>query len=109
MKHNELRSMSVTIKFLKSAPQLPPEAGTSQSLPVRPSSSFYFDLNLARVSLLMNVACYTLIGFAPNSGVFIAFTLISSFAQGFSPALHGVALKERWKGEREAVWGVRRD
>jgi hypothetical protein len=41
----------------------------------------------------MNVACYTLIGFAPNSGVFIAFTLISSFAQGFSPALHGVALE----------------
>jgi hypothetical protein len=103
--NDEILPPSVGIKLFKSTPapvRLPANPNTSQPSAIQTSNLPSFELNLARASLLVDVTCLTLIGLAPNSIAFIAFTLIGSWAQGFTPSVQSVALElYSRRGEKE--------
>jgi len=52
-----------------------------------------FDLQLARVSLVIEVFGYTFMGLAPTGITFTLATLIGSVGQGFAPSVQSVALE----------------
>lgn len=84
----------MAIKFLKPKKpsiQLPLDA----NLPPLPSEEHHspsFDLNLARVSLIIEVISYASMGLARTPVAFTLFTILGSFGVGFSPGVHSVAL-----------------
>jgi len=95
------------IRLLKpKSPSAQSSLGADPSQP-QPSSakehhSPSFDLNLARVSIFIEMTCYTLLGLAQTPIAFTVFTLIGSFGGGFSPALQSVALElYSRRGEKE--------
>jgi len=99
--------LPVVIKLLK--PKPPPaqsSLGADPSQPQPPSTKEHhspsFDLNLARVSIFIDLTCYTLLGFAPTPVAFTLSTLVASFGAGSSPALQSVALElYSRRGEKE--------
>lgn len=97
-----LNPILVAIKLLKprSPVESPRDTDPSQAHEHRHSPSF--DLNLARVSLFIEVIAYTLIGLASTPFAFALFTLMGSLGGGFSPAVHSVALElYSRRGEKE--------
>ncbi|KAJ7735098.1 major facilitator superfamily domain-containing protein [Mycena maculata] len=52
-----------------------------------------FDLALARFSILIDIATYAILPFAPTGIVFILFTMLGSFGAGLAPAVNSVALE----------------
>lgn len=58
----------------------------------KPAHSPGFDLNIARVSLLIDVVAYAFMAFATHPLAFIGFGMIGSLGAGFNPAIHAVAL-----------------
>jgi hypothetical protein len=98
----------VAIKLLK--PRSPPVESLQDADPSQAQSSPLaehhhspsFDLNLARVSLFIEMIAYTLIGLASTPIAFVLFTLMGSMGGGFSPAVHSVALElYSRRGEKE--------
>lgn len=55
--------------------------------------SAYFDLNLARVSLVVELISYTLMALVITPGVFTILSMASALGTGFSPAIQSVALE----------------
>lgn len=51
-----------------------------------------FDLNLARVSLFLDLLSFLGMGLATRSGLFTLFGVLGAFAAGFAPAVQSVAL-----------------
>jgi hypothetical protein len=97
----------VVIKFLK--PKSPPiQLPVNAADPAQPQPSPKehhspsFDLGIVRVSLLIDVVCYALMGLAPTPIAFVFFSLVGSTGMGFSPAAQSVALELYFRrGERE--------
>ncbi|KAJ6572082.1 major facilitator superfamily domain-containing protein [Mycena capillaripes] len=58
-----------------------------------PPNTVVFDLRLARFSILVDIAMYTLLPFAPTGILFILFISLGSFGGGLGPALNSVALE----------------
>jgi hypothetical protein len=63
-----------------------------------PSASFLrktlsFDLNLARVSLIIDIVCITSAGLATNSAGFVAATTLTCLGMGFGPTIQSVAVE----------------
>jgi MFS family permease len=52
-----------------------------------------FDLNLARASLLIDIASYVLMPLAPTGALFGAAAALHSFGTGFTPAVRSIALE----------------
>ncbi|KAF7291959.1 MFS domain-containing protein [Mycena indigotica] len=77
--------------LLSSPPSSPDEAGSSP--PHSISHASYFDLSLARFSILVHIITFALLPFAPTSILFIVFISLGSFAAGLSPAINSVALE----------------
>lgn len=50
------------------------------------------DLNTARVSLVMELASYTLMATAKTGTMFTAYTVLGSLAAGYTPAVQSLAL-----------------
>ncbi|KAJ7120490.1 major facilitator superfamily domain-containing protein [Mycena crocata] len=57
----------------------------------KPHTAF-FDLWLARVSLMIEVVGYSLMPFAPTGLIFTLFTMLASLGSGFSPGVQSAAL-----------------
>jgi len=49
-----------------------------------------FDLGLARISLLIDIVAYVLMGLSPTAMAFTGSSLLGSFGAGFSPAAQSV-------------------
>lgn len=88
----------VAIKLLKPkqpAIQLPPDTDTDHLPPVLPPKEHHspsFDLNIARVSLIVEVISFAFVGLSNTPVAFTLFTMLGSFGVGFSPGVHSVAL-----------------
>jgi len=92
------------IKFAKNkptkAPNLHPNSEREPLLsdhnrseqPTSPKPSA-FDLGLARFSILVDIAMYALLPFAPTGIVFILFITLGAFGGGLMPAINSVALE----------------
>lgn len=77
-----------------SAIQLPSEPPqiTRDTSPSKPTHSPTFDLGLAKFSLLIEIAVYVCVPFAPTVVLFTVLSVVASFSAGFAPALQSVAL-----------------
>jgi len=90
----------VIIKLLKpAAVQLPTTPDdplrASQSHPSSSAKSSYspkFDLNLARISVVIDILASLVQLFASNSPVFLCGSVLGALGSGFSPAVHAFAL-----------------
>ncbi|KAJ7733206.1 major facilitator superfamily domain-containing protein [Mycena maculata] len=51
------------------------------------------NLTLMRFSMLVNIAAFAILPFAPTGLVFILFAMLGSFGAGLAPAVHSVALE----------------
>jgi hypothetical protein len=62
-----------------------------------------FDLSLARLSLLVHLVSFVVMGIAsPNNGwAFIAFSVIGELGSGYAPALNAVALEVYTRREHQ--------
>ncbi|KAH7929729.1 MFS general substrate transporter [Leucogyrophana mollusca] len=58
-----------------------------------PSHSPAFDLNIARVSLFIEVIAFSLLAVASSGAMFTAATFLGAFGSGFSPAIQAFALE----------------
>ncbi|KAI0072772.1 MFS general substrate transporter [Panus rudis PR-1116 ss-1] len=89
---------------LQLSPSTPsrPSRPSTPSPPAQPATTaldrkfkakiLYFDLNLARISLLIEMISFALMPFAPNAAVFTVYTMMTCFGSGFSPAIQSVAM-----------------
>ncbi|OCH93392.1 MFS general substrate transporter [Obba rivulosa] len=106
--------LSVVLRLLKPQPiQLPvepseplqatagavPSEADTTSEPEQPTSlaavqthSAKFDLNVARVSLFIDIVSYITMAAAPSGGIFILGSMLGSFGSGFGPAVQSLAL-----------------
>lgn len=113
----------VIIKLLKPAPvQLPTAPGeplqnpSSQTHPSRqnntrlPSHSPKFDLNLARISVVLDILAFVIMIFASNGLVFASGAVLQSLGAGYSPAVQAFALdvysRRGGKGEAGKLFGA---
>ncbi|KAF7348557.1 MFS domain-containing protein [Mycena venus] len=92
------------IKFAKKKPVNAPKPLTNSerqpllsdnhtsAQPTPPTPSM-FDLGLARFSILVDIAVYGMLPFAPTGAIFILFIAVGSFGAGLSPAINSVALE----------------
>lgn len=70
------------------------EIPSSEAQPThKPTHSPSFDLNIARISLLIEVFAYTLMALVTNPFPFLVFSMVSSLGSGLNPALQAVALE----------------
>lgn len=83
-----------TFKPSSSAPSTPVSEQPSNLAPARLARSIKFDLYVARVSLLLDIASHTLVAFHLYTSplVFIGVTSISALASGANPALESLAI-----------------
>ncbi|KAG1891162.1 MFS general substrate transporter [Suillus subluteus] len=115
--------LPVIIKLLKPAPvQLPTAPDeplqnlSSQTHPSRqnnarpPSHSSKFDLNLARISVVLDILAFVVMIFASNGLVFASGAILQSLGAGYSPAIQAFALdvynKRGGKGEAGRLFGA---
>lgn len=115
--------LPVIIKLLKPAPvQLPTAPDeplqnlSSQTLPSRhsntgpPSHSAKFDLNLARISIVLDILSFATIIFASDGLVFAFGSILQSLGAGYSPAVQAFALdvysRRGGKGEAGKLFGA---
>ncbi|KAJ7336337.1 major facilitator superfamily domain-containing protein [Mycena albidolilacea] len=68
-----------------------PAPGSPKPKPTPPAPAV--DLALARFSLLVDIAMYALLPFAPTGALFILFIALGSFGAGLAPAVNSVALE----------------
>lgn len=115
--------LPVIIKLLKPAPvQLPTAPDeplqnlSSQTLPSRhsntgpPSHSAKFDLNLARISIVLDILSFATMIFASDGLVFAFGSILQSLGAGYSPAVQAFALdvysRRGGKGEAGKLFGA---
>jgi MFS family permease len=115
--------LPVIIKLLKPAPvQLPTAPNeplqnlSSQTHPSRqnntrlPSHSPKFDLNLARISVVLDILAFVTMIFASSSLVFASGAILQSLGAGYSPAVQALALdiysRRGGKGEAGKLFGA---
>lgn len=115
--------LPVIIKLLKPAPvQLPTAPGeplqnlSSQTHPNRqnntrlPPHSPKFDLNLARISVVLDIIAFVIMIFASNGLVFASGAILQSLGAGYSPAVQAFALdvysRRGGKGEAGKLFGA---
>lgn len=115
--------LPVIIKLLKPAPvQLltvpdePLQNLSSQTHPTRqnntkpPSHSPKFDLNLARISVVLDILAFVIMIFASNGLVFASGAILQSLGTGYSPAVQAFALdvysRRGGKGEAGKLFGA---
>jgi len=86
--------LPLLIKYLKATPvqlpSTPDEPLREQRLPASRSSAF--DLALARASAALEIAGFLSMAVASTGTLFVLASAIGSFAAGFSPAAHALAL-----------------
>ncbi|KAJ7928150.1 major facilitator superfamily domain-containing protein [Mycena leptocephala] len=96
--------LPAVIKFVKDRHTNPPSSHSSsehepllsdndRSIHPTPPKSAVFDLGLARFSILMDIAMYALLPFAPTGIIFILFISLGSLGGGLVPAINSVALE----------------
>ncbi|KAJ7512452.1 major facilitator superfamily domain-containing protein [Mycena galericulata] len=99
--------LPIAIKYFKNGPQndtvganlseseplLSISDHDTSSTPKPRAHASTFDLALARFSILVEIAVYALLPFAPTGLVFILFAMFGALASGLGPAVHGVALE----------------
>ncbi|KAJ7729399.1 major facilitator superfamily domain-containing protein [Mycena maculata] len=101
-----LTFITAIMKFFKNRQNNTPSESPSESEPLLSSSeqdtpslsahkahTSTFDLALARFSILIDIATYAILPFAPTGIVFILFTILGSFGAGLAPAVNSVALE----------------
>lgn len=115
--------LPIVIKLLKPAPvQLPTAPNeplhnlSSQTHPKKqnitksPSYSPKFDLNLARISVVLDIVAFVTMIFASNGLVFAFGTILQSMGTGYSPAVQAFALdvysRRGGKGEAGKLFGA---
>lgn len=115
--------LPVIIKFLKPAPVKLPTAPdeplqnlSSQTHPNRhnndrpPSHSPKFDLNLARISVVLDILAFVIMIFASDGLVFTSGAILQSLGAGYSPAVQAFALdvynRRGGKGEAGRLFGA---
>jgi len=96
--------LPLAIKFLK--PKQPSIELPSDAEPPSLSSKEYdspsFDLNLSRISLLVDVISFLFMGLSFTPMAFTLFGMLGSFGVGFYPGIHSVALNlYRKRGEKD--------
>ena len=79
-----------------------PKAPEAQTLPF---NVLKFDLNLARLSLILEVICYSAIPLARDPSLFVVLSVLVSFGAGFGPAVQSVAL-DLFNARRRKAGGV---
>ncbi|KAK7054689.1 hypothetical protein VNI00_003152 [Paramarasmius palmivorus] len=82
----------------------PRSTSHSPSRLTEPHSS-HFDLNLARVSLFIEIIAYTCMGLATHPIAFTVFGMMGSLGTGFAPAIQSVALDLYTRGGEETETG----
>lgn len=65
---------------------------TTTAMAGKKDTSPRLDLNTARVSLVMELASYTLMATAKTGTMFTAYTVLGSLAAGYTPAVQSLAL-----------------
>lgn len=95
---NKLTSFGLTviIKLLKPKQfpiQLPPDPDYGRPPHAKEHYSPSFDLNIARVSVIIDIISFVGMGLSQTPVVFTLFTMLGSFGVGFSPGAHSVALE----------------
>ncbi|KAJ7928155.1 major facilitator superfamily domain-containing protein [Mycena leptocephala] len=96
--------LPAVIKFVKNRHTNPPSShsssehepllsDTNRSIHPTPPKPAVFDLSLARFSILMDIAMYALLPFAPTGIIFILFISLGSLGGGLIPAINSVALE----------------
>ncbi|KAG1827151.1 major facilitator superfamily domain-containing protein [Suillus subaureus] len=115
--------LPVIIKLLKptpvqlpTAPDEPLQNLSSQTHPSRqnnakpPSHSSKFDLNLARISVVLDILAFVIMIFASNGLVFASGSILQSLGAGYSPAVQAFALdvynRRGGKGEAGRLFGA---
>ncbi|KAF8643895.1 hypothetical protein AX16_008911 [Volvariella volvacea WC 439] len=79
-------------------PPITPAAGastpstSSPKTEVKAKHSLAFDLGLARVSLIIELISYGLMGLAPNAMAFTVCGILGAFGAGFAPAMQSITL-----------------
>lgn len=101
---------------LPTAPDEPLQNLSSQTLPSRhsntgpPSHSAKFDLNLARISIVLDILSFATMIFASDGLVFAFGSILQSLGAGYSPAVQAFALdvysRRGGKGEAGKLFGA---
>lgn len=91
-----------------SSPSDPTRQGTARAR--SPSHSSYFDLNIARVSLVVDIIAFLTMMLASNSVLFTCGAVLQSLGIGYSPAVQAFALevynRRGGKGEAGRLFGA---
>ncbi|KAJ7484399.1 major facilitator superfamily domain-containing protein [Mycena latifolia] len=94
IKFAKSRKNGTSYRSSESEPLLSDQDADSASRPAPVSAhASTFDLGLARFSMLVDIATFAALPFAPTGLAFIFFTMLGSMGGGLNPAINSVALE----------------